>query len=223
MHYEHKFFDWANLQVCITFATLEDYENCVGLVRVQGYNNVTRQDETLFAKNFTSPTERIKAIAKASEICSFPMPLLEECNMVETNIQWEVTDTFGAEGKNRGVEKEANKLSKVSKKTKEHPFFDYEANCRKSAWDTPRHLSEADWQIAQELLSASDTESDFLDYLLRLGSEEMEALFYRVLGHPEAKHYIKSHEWVLQTYYPGFVRHTREKLQQAVLSHQAGI
>lgn len=78
MYYEHKFFDWANLQGRITFATLEDYENCVGSVRVQGYNNVTRQDETLFAEDFTSPAERTKSIAKASRICSFQMSLLED-------------------------------------------------------------------------------------------------------------------------------------------------
>lgn len=78
MYFEHKFFDWANLQGRITFATSADYDNCVGNVRVQGFNNVTQTDECLFDKDFSSPTERIKALAKASRICSFQMSVLED-------------------------------------------------------------------------------------------------------------------------------------------------
>ena len=84
MYYEHKFFDWANLQGRITFATLEDYDNCVGSVRVYGYNNATRQDETLFAEDFTSHAERTKALRKLRESAVFTYLFWRICDMLLT-------------------------------------------------------------------------------------------------------------------------------------------
>lgn len=111
------------------------------------------------------------------------------------------------------------KLATVSKKTMQHPFFDYEAGCRKSAWDTPHHLSPTDWQAAQGLVEAAKSGSDFLNYLQGLNSHQKDALFYRVLGHPEAKHFMRDHEWVVTTFYPGIVKHYLERLRSACDDH----
>lgn len=100
-----------------------------------------------------------------------------------------------------------------------HPFFCWKKRCRKTAWDTPEHLTDCDWLIAQEL-SLATTGAEYakvIDTAYRNGTAE--ALFYRVLGWPEGFRYCRSDSFLTGPAWSGFKQHEQDKLQAAVNKH----
>lgn len=78
-------------------------------------------------------------------------------------------------------------------KEKEHPFFCYKKNCRKTAWDTPEYLTQADYNFIQGLIPFLKTEDKqgCMNYLYPMGEKwtNTVAFFDRVMGWPEGYGY----------------------------------
>lgn len=87
-------------------------------------------------------------------------------------------------------------------KEKFHPFFSYNRNCRKTAWETPEYLTLLDYDYIQDvipLLEANKIE-ELRDYMFptifdgdidsrRTRQEQTEDFFNRVIGWPEGHSY----------------------------------
>jgi hypothetical protein len=103
----------------------------------------------------------------------------------------------------------------MSKATKFHPFYDEIKHCRKTAWNTPEHLTEQDIETIKKLvpiLQANDLEK-FYD-LVTANTPQTEGLFYRILGWPEGLNYCHSYMYCEYTALPGMIRHNLPKLME---------
>jgi len=106
-------------------------------------------------------------------------------------------------------------------KEKDHPFYCHKTNQRKSAWNTPGYLTNTDWHLVEKLIDASVDEEKFLDFICDwLTGDERLAIFYRILGRPEGNTYCCNPEYVVNTFYPGFLKHELAKLEEAWDKHE---
>jgi len=108
---------------------------------------------------------------------------------------------------------------------KEHPFYDVKKGCRKTAWDTPEHLTQADWAFALlmiAMLSDGDFENVYAAIMDRSHHALTRAFFNRVIGWPEGLVYCRKHEYCIKTAFPGIVKHQLPKLKAAMTEHRAG-
>ena len=103
---------------------------------------------------------------------------------------------------------------------KDHPFFDFKKNCRKTAWDTPEHLNDNDWQFIRKLLFYIENNSPD-DFFRELWSNYPLAndFFNRALGWPEGFHYCKDSGYVEKTALPSLKTHDLHKLRNALAKH----
>ena len=103
----------------------------------------------------------------------------------------------------------------------DHPFYCHKKRTRKTAWDTPEYLTDADWELAAKMVVVK-TGLDYAGAILDAFNEgTAEGFFNRVLGWPEGFHYCRSTSFVESSAWPGFVQHEREKLKFAVETHKA--
>lgn len=101
-------------------------------------------------------------------------------------------------------------------KKNDHPFFCYKKRCRKTAWDTPEYLTAEDWALCTKVLTAK-TGLDYAMFILEAFTcGTAEGFFNRVLGWPEGYHYCRTASYIEFSAWPGFFKHEREKLKQAV-------
>lgn len=91
-----------------------------------------------------------------------------------------------------------------------HPFFCNIKRVRKTAWDTPEYLSDEDWALAEAacLVAASD---DLLA-LVYQSDANSEAFFWRLIGWPEGRCYMRSAEYARATGWPALAGHELKKL-----------
>ena len=104
-------------------------------------------------------------------------------------------------------------------KKNDHPFFCHKHHTRKTAWDTPEYLTDADWALAHKMVSVTNG----LDYAVSIfeafENGTAEGYFNRVLGWPEGFHYCRSVSFIEHGAWPGFLQHERDKLKEAVEKH----
>ena len=109
------------------------------------------------------------------------------------------------------------------KKLKEHPFYDVKKGCKKTAWDTPEHLTQADWAFALlmiAMLSDGDFENVYAAIMDRSHHALTRAFFNRVIGWPEGLAYCRKYEYCIKTAFPGIVKHQLPKLKAAMTEHR---
>ena len=96
-------------------------------------------------------------------------------------------------------------------KAEEHPFFCHKKKCRKTAWETPEYLTQADLRLL-ERLDGVDTEEEFSRVVF--GSmEDARGFFHRTIGWPEGLSYMRgSLEYRQATGWPG----VRKMIQRAL-------
>lgn len=106
----------------------------------------------------------------------------------------------------------------------EHPFYDHKKKCRKTAWQTPEHLTPEDRQTLAALVNVlTANEPGGLAGLLRTLPETARAgLFNRVLGWPEGSHYCHSGEFCRLTAQPGLIKHQLADLRAALACIKGG-
>jgi hypothetical protein len=95
-----------------------------------------------------------------------------------------------------------------------HPFFDKAKGCRKTAWDTPEHLSEKDWQIVGQMIAALEREDELAFHVLVTASQDV--VFNRILGWPEGRaYYCYGSQTAREFYFPGFTGRDLPQLKAA--------
>lgn len=97
-------------------------------------------------------------------------------------------------------------------------FYDEKKQCRKTAWDTPEHLSDRDWDfIAHVLLCMSGRA--VVSFWRLLNTRDGLAFLYRAIGWPEGANYCRDLSYFKTTGFPGLLR-MQPKLLQAFKAHQ---
>jgi len=107
-----------------------------------------------------------------------------------------------------------------NKKT-EHPFFCNKKNCRKTAWDTPEYLSEDDWKAIEGFVNIALTMNADKAFEFIWSLTDTKSFFYIVLGWPEGLNYCQSSSYWANSAFPGIVKHTLDKLQNALNLHNS--
>ena len=81
-------------------------------------------------------------------------------------------------------------------------WYDEKKKCRKSAWDTPEHMSQADWEFAGIVVGLLlSSQFDALYELIQTKPKrELSRRFFNVaLGWPEGWHYSSNRGWFAST------------------------
>jgi hypothetical protein len=96
-------------------------------------------------------------------------------------------------------------------------FYCKKKGCRKSAWETPEHLTSEDRGLVSGAVKSIKAGLDpFAAFLEDLPKEKYDAFFDRVIGWPEGKTYWRN---VSPTgkgfYYTAIVKHNLPKLLEA--------
>lgn len=108
---------------------------------------------------------------------------------------------------------------KTATKAKQSPFFCYKKNVRKTAYRTPEYMSTEDWLLLEKVLNSSG-HFDLLE-LVFCNESASEAFFYRIIGWPEGRHYMRDADYARYAL-EGLKRHEWPKLEQALKLYQAG-
>lgn len=104
---------------------------------------------------------------------------------------WYTTEDARRDAQRFGRSSSEGAKQLVSKKGG-HPFYCEKKRCRKSAWQTPEHLTQMDLETLR-LLKGVDSEEAF--HAVVYGSQaRAEGFFYRVIGWPEGLRYMRGSE-----------------------------
>jgi len=94
-------------------------------------------------------------------------------------------------------------------------WYDEKKRMRKSAWDTPEQMSQADWEFAGIVvgLLLGDRFDALYDLMQTKPSRDLSRRFFNVsLGWPEGWHYASNRAWFISTACIGMKTHNAPKL-----------
>lgn len=116
-----------------------------------------------------------------------------------------------------GKARKLNEAKSLTKAQKNHPFYCFKRGCRKSAWETPEYLTEADWDFTRKVVEIlkSGTPDDLYE-ALRSDAGQARRFFDVILGWPEGFSYCLERSYVEKTAFEGMRRHELDKLEMAL-------
>jgi hypothetical protein len=101
-------------------------------------------------------------------------------------------------------------------------FYCGEKGCRKTAWDTPEYLTEADWAFlkkVRDLLATDDRDTFF--WLMHDDMTQWKAFFDRMVGWPEGSVYCMDPDYLRLTGWGGIKSNHLVQINTALASHNA--
>lgn len=107
-------------------------------------------------------------------------------------------------------------------RVKDHPFFCFKKQCRKTAWDTPEYLTVEDWAFLREILpyiEKGDPDDVYRTLFRTARYSQTEGFFYRVLGWPEGLNYCHNIGYLTKCGLPMIRKNNLPKLLQALAEH----
>lgn len=108
----------------------------------------------------------------------------------------------------------------MTKTRKDHPFFCFEKNTRKTAWDTPKYLIEQDWAFIAKLIPVLEGGSEVEAWALIWDSfPRAEDFFNRVIGWPEGCTYCRDKSYFCKCGLPMIIKNKLPKLKKALAQH----
>lgn len=101
----------------------------------------------------------------------------------------------------------------MTTRQKNHPFYCYKKNCRKTAWQTPEYLNKEDWEFLRQILPLININKgeEFYNFLYA-DINKAEIFFNRIIGWPEGFNYCKNIKYCQKTAIPGIIKHELNKL-----------
>jgi len=112
-------------------------------------------------------------------------------------------------------------MKKNEPKKEDHPFYCYRLQKRRSAWDTPEFLTQADWDFIAKIIDVLKTGDGNALYnvLWRADSGLTKRFFYQSIGWPEGWTYCSEYDYVVKTAFGNLKRHELPRLNEALTAH----
>lgn len=98
------------------------------------------------------------------------------------------------------------------------PFYCGIKGCRKSAWETPEHMSEGDWTLLARLRDVT-TAAEFCAMVFE-SRVSAESCFWRILGWPEGMAYMRDETYAEETGWPALTNHGLKRALEALSRYE---
>lgn len=103
---------------------------------------------------------------------------------------------------------------------KDHPFFCYKKNCRKTAWDTPNYLNKEDWENLNKIIQVIEDKDYYFLWYFTTTNKGAEDFFNRVIGWPEGYNYCFNLSFCEKTAIHGLYKHELPKMKKALKEYK---